>query len=155
MNACRRIWLRSATAWILAAYGSARAQADLLQPDEAFRVSALLLEPGVVELQYLIAPGYHLYRDRFSFRTDSVSASISAIDLPPAHERFDPALGQKTRYYADRVTVRVRLAGGHRAVKLTATAQGCAAEMGVCYPPVIRTFELPAYGAGDRLRERA
>ncbi len=155
MNVCRRTWLRSATAWILAACGSAQAQADLLQPDEAFRVSARWVEPGVVEFQYLIAPGYHLYRDRFSFRTDPVTVAVSAIDLPPALERFDPALGQKTRYYADRVTVRIRLAGGQRNVKLTATAQGCAAEMGVCYPPLVRVFELPAYGAGDRLRERA
>ena len=155
MNICRRTWLRSASALILAAYGSAQAQADLLQPDEAFRVSARWVEPSVVELQYLIAPGYHLYRDRFSFRTDLASVSVAAIDLPPALERFDPALGQKTRYYADRVTVRIRLSVVQRPVKLTATAQGCAAEMGVCYPPVSRTFELPAYGAGDRLRDWA
>jgi thiol:disulfide interchange protein len=155
MNGCRRTWLRSASAWILAACGSARAQADLLQPDEAFRVSARWVEPGVVEFQYLIAPGYHLYRDRFSFRTDPASVSVAAIDLPPALERFDPALGQKTRYYADRVIVRVRLSEAHRTVRLTATAQGCAAELGVCYPPLVRVFELPASGAGDRSRERA
>ena len=155
MNACRRIWLVAAVIPFGLLCGRVQAQADLLQPDEAFRVSARWVEPGVLELQYLIAPGYHLYRDRFSFKTDPVSASISAINLPSALERFDPALGQKTRYYADRVTVRIRLSGVQRPVKLTASAQGCAAELGVCYPPVIRTFELPAYGAGDRLRERA
>lgn len=155
MNACRRTWLRSATAWILAAYGSVQAQTDLLQPDQAFRVSVRWGEPGMVEFQYLIAPGYHLYRDRFSFRTDPASVSVAVIDLPPALERFDPALGQKTHYYADRVIVRVRLSEAHRTVRLTATAQGCAAELGVCYPPLVRVFELPASGAGDRSRDRA
>lgn len=155
MNARRRTWLRSATAWLLAAYGSARAQPDLLQPDEAFRVSARWVEAGVVEFQYRIAPGYHLYRDRFSFRTDSAAVSVAAIELPPALERFDPALGQKTRYYTNRVSVRIRLSGTSQTVRLTATAQGCAAELGVCYPPVIRTFDLPAYGPAERSRERA
>jgi thiol:disulfide interchange protein len=155
MNARRRTWLRSATAWLLAAYGSVQAQPDLLQPDEAFRVSARWVEAGVVEFQYRIALGYHLYRDRFSFRTDSDAVSVAAIELPPALEHFDPALGQKMRYYADRVIVRVRLSSSIRTVKLTATAQGCAAELGVCYPPLVRVFELPASGAGDRSRERA
>lgn len=155
MNLRRRTWLRSAVIPLGLLCGRLQAQTDLLQPDQAFRVSARWAEPGVVEFQYLIAPGYHLYRDRFSFRTDPASVSVAAIDLPPALERFDPALGQKTRYYADRVIVRVRLSEAHRTVRLTATAQGCAAELGVCYPPLVRVFELPASGAGDRSRDRA
>lgn len=155
MNACRRFWLGAAAFPFALLCSRVQAQADLLQLDEAFRISARWAEPGVVEFQYLIAPDYHLYRDRFSFRTDPASVSVAAIDLPPALERFDPALGQKTRYYADRVIVRVRLSEARRTVRLTATAQGCAAELGVCYPPLVRLFELPASGAGDRSRDRA
>lgn len=150
MSLRRRSWLGAAAVPLALLCGWVQAQADLLQPDEAFRVSALLVGPGVLELQYRIAPGYHLYRDRFSFKADPASVAIAAIDWPPALERFDPAMGQKMRYYADRVTVRIRLADGHRPVKLTATAQGCAAELGVCYPPVIRAFEVPASGAEER-----
>ena len=154
MSLRRRSWLGAAAVPLALLCGGVQAQADLLQPDEAFRISARWVEPGVVELHYLIAPGYHLYRDRFSFKVDPVSVAIAAIDWPPALERFDPAMGQKMRYYADHVTVRVRLAGGHRAVKLTATAQGCAAELGVCYPPLVRVFELPASGGRESRRER-
>ena len=154
MNARRRFWLGAVAFPFALLCNRVQAQADLLQLDEAFRVSARWVEPGVVELHYLIAPGYHLYRDRFSFRTDQGSASVAAIELPPALERFDPAMGQQMRYYADHVTVRVRLAGGHRAVKLTATAQGCAAELGVCYPPLVRVFELPASGGRESRRVR-
>ena len=147
MNLRRRTWLRSAVIPLGLLCGRVQAQAELLQPDEAFRVSARWGEHGVVEFQYLIASGYHLYRDRFSFRTDPASVSVAVIDLPPALERFDPALGQKTHYYADRVVVRVRLSDARRTIRLTATAQGCAAELGVCYPPVIHTFELASSGA--------
>ena len=154
MNAGKRFWLGAAAVPLALFYGRTQAQADLLQLDEAFRVSARWVEPGVVELHYLIAPGYHLYRDRFSFRTDKGSVSVAVIDLPPALERFDPAMGQKMRYYADHVTVRVRLADGHRAVKLTTTAQGCAADLGVCYPPLVRVFELSASGGSESRRER-
>ena len=154
MNARRRFWLGAAAFPFALLCSRVQAQADLLQPDEAFRVSALLIGPGVLELQYRIAPGYHLYRDRFSFRTDQGSVSFAAIDLPPALERFDPAMGQKMCFYADHVTVRVLLAGGQRAVKLTTTAQGCAAELGVCYPPLVRVFELSASGGSESRRER-
>lgn len=150
MSLRRRSWLGAAAVPLALLYGRVQAQADLLPPDEAFRVSALLVGPGVVELQYRIASGYHLYRDRFSFKADPASVAIAAIDWPLALERFDPVMGQKMRYYADRVTVRIRLADGHRPVKLLATAQGCAAELGVCYPPVIRAFEVPASGAKER-----
>ncbi len=149
MSLRRRSWLGAAAVPLALLYGRVQAQADLLQLEEAFRVSARCVEPGVVEVHYLIAPGYHLYRDRFSFKADPASVAIAAIDWPPALERFDPAMGQKMRYYADRVSVRIRLADGHRAVKLTTIAQGCAAELGVCYPPVIRAFEVPASGAKE------
>jgi thiol:disulfide interchange protein DsbD len=41
----------------------------LLPPEEAFRASARQVAPGVVEIAYTIAPGYYLYRERFSFST--------------------------------------------------------------------------------------
>lgn len=150
MNALRRAWLRSVAACIVGVCGSAQALADLLQPDEAFGVSARRIAPDLVELEYLIAPGYHLYRDRFTFSTDHPVVTVAAVDLPPALERFDPAIGKPMRYYRDRLTVRVRLSAASQAVRLTASAQGCAADLGVCYPPVIRSFELPAAGARGR-----
>lgn len=150
MNLSRRSCLGAAVFPLALLCGWVQAKADLLQPDEAFRVSALLVGPGVVEFQYLIASGYHLSRDCFSFKADPVSVAIASIDLPPSLERFDPAMERKMRYYTDHVTVRIRLSEARRTVKLTATAQGCATDLGVCYPPVIRAFEVPASGAKER-----
>jgi thiol:disulfide interchange protein len=150
MNFRRRTWLVTVGIPIAQLCGRAQARADLLQPDEAFRISARRIAPDVVELEYLIAPGYHLYRDRFTFSTGHPAVTVAAVELPPALERFDPAMGQPMRYYRDRLTVRVRLSGASQAVRLTASAQGCAADLGVCYPPIVRSFELPASGARER-----
>lgn len=147
MKTQRRAFLHSVAAACLAAFCvSVQAEPDLLQPDEAFRVSARRVEARVVELEYIIAPGYHLYRDRLSFKTDNPAVTVAGVELPPPQEKFDKAMGQNMRYYTERVTVRVRLAGANQTVKLVAAAQGCAAIVGVCYAPITRAFSVPAMG---------
>lgn len=151
MTTQRRAFLHSVAAACLAAFCvSVQAGPDLLQPDEAFRVSARRVEPRVVELEYIIAPGYHLYRDRFSFKTDNPAVTVAGVELPPPQEKFDKAMGQSMRYYTERVAVRVRLAGGNQTVKLVATAQGCAAIVGVCYAPITKAFSVPAMAMGGK-----
>lgn len=146
MKEQRRVFLATVTAACMAAFCvSARADQDLLQPDEAFRVSARRVEARVVELDYNIAPGYHLYRDRFSFKLDNPAVTVARIELPPPLEKFDKAMGQNMRYYTERVTVRVHLAGANQAAKLVATMQGCAAIIGVCYVPITKAFNVPAF----------
>ena len=100
----------------------------------------------MVELEYIIAPGYHLYRDRFSFKTDNPAVTVAGVELPPPLEKFDKAMGKNMRYYTERVVVRVRLAGAIQTVKLVATAQGCAAIVGVCYAPITKAFSVPTMG---------
>lgn len=151
MKTRRRAFLHSVTAACLAAFCvSVQSEPDLLQPDEAFRVSARLVDAQVVELEYIIAPGYHLYRDRFSFKTDNPAVTVAGVELPPPLEKFDKAMGQNMRYYTERVAVRVRLAGANQTVKLVATAQGCAAIVGVCYAPITKAFSVPGMGGKQR-----
>lgn len=147
MKTQRRGFLHSVVAAYLAVFCvSVQADPDLLQPDEAFRISARRVEARVLEVEYIIAPGYHLYRDRFSFITDNSAVTVAGFELPPPQEKFDNALGQNMHYYTKRVVVRVRLAGANQTVKLIATAQGCAAIVGVCYAPITKAFSVPAMG---------
>lgn len=44
---------------------------ELLEPEKAFRISTRPLDERTVEVEFKIAPGYYMYRDRFSFATDS------------------------------------------------------------------------------------
>lgn len=104
MKTQRRAFLHSVAAACLAAFCvSVQAEPDLLQPDEAFRVSARRVDARVVELEYIIAPGYHLYRDRFIFKTDNPAVTVAGVELPPPLEKFDKAMGQNMRYYTERV----------------------------------------------------
>lgn len=147
MNTQRRAFLHAVAAACMAAFCvSVYAEPELLQPDDAFRVSARRVEARVVELEYIIAPGYHLYRDRFSFKTDNPAVTVAGVELPPPQEKFDKAMGQTMRYYTERVAVRVRLAGANQTVKLVATVQGCAAIVGVCYAPLTKAFSVPTIG---------
>lgn len=140
----KRRFCVSVLAACLAAFSvHVQAEPDLLPPDEAFRVAARQVEPRVVEIDYIIAPGYHLYRDRFSFAADNSAVKITSIDLPPSLVKFDKAMGQNMQYYTERLTVRVRLSGANVPVKLVTKAQGCA-EVGVCYPPITKAFSVPA-----------
>jgi len=36
----------------------------------------------VVELEYIIAPRYHLYRERFIFITDNQAVTVAGLELP-------------------------------------------------------------------------
>lgn len=147
MNTQRRAFLHAVAAACMAAFCvSVYAEPELLQPDDAFRASARRVEARVVELEYIIAPGYHLYRDRFSFKTDNPAVTVAGVELPPPQEKFDKVMGQTMRYYTERVAVRVRLAGANQTVKLVATVQGCAAIVGVCYAPLTKAFSVPAMG---------
>jgi len=66
-----RIGARSLVELLVAACAacalSAAAADDLLAPEQAFRFSARLVEPGLVEVRYRIAEGYYMYRDKFRF----------------------------------------------------------------------------------------
>ncbi len=42
---------------------------ELLEPEKAFRFSARVLE-GAVEVQFAIADGYYMYRDKFRFTSE-------------------------------------------------------------------------------------
>lgn len=144
MNRTRRgILTYLLAAGLALASASVSAEPDLLPPDQAFKMVARQGDDRSVEIDFRIAAGYYLYRDRFSFSTDNPSVKVASVALPPALSRFDPMLGRNVEFYTDRVTVRLRLSGPSVPVNLTAKAQGCA-EIGLCYPPVSRTYSVPA-----------
>lgn len=125
--------------------GIASAQ-ELLDPAVAFRTSAKRIGPGLIEVRYDTAPGYYLYRDRLAFRIDPETAKLGAPQLPPGKVKEDEFFG-KSVIYRSRTTVRIPVdAAGTDPLTLTADLQGCA-DIGVCYPPVRRTFVLGSTSA--------
>ncbi len=54
---------------------------DLLENERAFAFAARALDPGTIEVRFVVAPGYYLYRDKLRFAVDPGILG-AAPDLP-------------------------------------------------------------------------
>ncbi|HEV8644167.1 MAG TPA: protein-disulfide reductase DsbD N-terminal domain-containing protein [Burkholderiales bacterium] len=128
---------------------SAAAADNLLAPEQAFRFSARLIEPGLVEVRYRIADGYYMYRDKFRFTAIPQSAGLGEAQFPPGKIKDDEFFGRVETYRGELVIrLPVKSAGGFT---LRAVSQGCA-DVGVCYIPVTQTAQLvPARSSGETI----
>jgi len=121
---------------------------ELLEPENAFRISAEALGERSVEVRFEIAEGYYLYRDRFKFET-AAGRLLADVELPPGERKRDPFLGE-TATYRGQVAMRVPLSEAdavHGRAKLKVTSQGCLDER-VCYAPFEQVVEVRLAGPG-------
>lgn len=117
-------------------------EAELLDPEKAFRFSARLAAVNMVEVRYQIAPGYYMYRDKFSFAIDPAGVKLGTPQLPAGKIKEDQFFG-KVEVYRDAVTILLPLQqdAAVPVATLTAVSQGCA-DVGVCYVPQEQKAEL-------------
>lgn len=109
------------------------AEEELLDPEQAFRVSTKLIDNGNLEMQFQIAKGYALYKDKFKFNADG--ATLGRPDIPKGKIKNDEYFGKvETMRDNFKVRIPVTYAGAPKPFKFTAIYQGCA-DAGVCYPP--------------------
>ncbi len=129
---------------------SAATAGDLLAPEQAFRFSARLIEPGLVEVRYLIADGYYMYRDKFRFTAIPQSVGLGEARFPPGKIKDDEFFGRVETYRGKLVIkLAVKSAGSFT---LKAVSQGCA-DVGVCFIPVTQMTRLfPARSSGEAMR---
>ena len=142
--------------WILTALVATplRAQvvdSEFLPPSEAFKVEAVAEGADRVRVDFLVTPGYYLYRHRMSFAVDTaagpVAATLGAVDIPAGEWKEDEFFGRQQVFHESMsVSVPVsRAPGGALELPIVVGLQGCA-EAGLCYPPEKRRFKvmLPA-----------
>lgn len=120
---------------------------ELLDAEKAFRVMARWSDARTIELHYVIADGYYMYRDRFSFHVDGKPVRLAKNQFPKGRITQDATFGRVTTYRNSvRLLLPVGLPGGvTRAtdvVEVLATSQGCA-DAGLCYPPLRQYLRLP------------
>ena len=107
----------------------------------AFRTTARLVKPTLIEVRYVTAPGYYLYRDRLSYTLEPADARLGKPKLPSGKIKHDKFFGKQV-IYRNQTIVRLPVAAAvAMPLTLTADLQGCA-DLGVCYPPVRRKFVL-------------
>lgn len=127
---------------VLCAGFARAAEPELLEPEKAFVFSARVTAPGTIEVRYVIAKGYYLYRDKFRFVLEPAALAAGAAQLPRGKLKKDEFFGE-TEVFRDevRVTVPYSTGGGIDRAVLSATSQGCA-DVGVCYVPIEQKAEL-------------
>lgn len=115
---------------------------ELLDPEKAFRISARALDERTVEVEFRIADGYYMYRDRFSFATESGKA-LAEVEIPRGTPKEDQFFGRtETFRHLVKITVPVSAKDAARgSVNLKVTSQGCA-DIGVCYVPLVQTVRV-------------
>jgi thiol:disulfide interchange protein DsbD len=120
----------------------ARAE-DFLDPSEAFKFSARMVDGHTVAVTFQIADGYYMYRERFKF--SAAGAQLGAPQIPPGKVHYDETFAKDVETYRKSVTITIPVnAGG--AFTLLAGGQGCS-EKGLCYAP--QDYKAALIGSGS------
>ncbi|MEY3137203.1 MAG: hypothetical protein RL580_935 [Pseudomonadota bacterium] len=115
-------------------------------------MSAVVSGADQVRVEFLVTPGYYLYRHRLNFTLEGVDggsappASLGTALIPPGEWKEDEFFGRQQVFH-EGFTVSVpvsRAPGGVLPATLVVGLQGCA-DAGLCYPPEKRRLriELP------------
>ena len=116
------------------------AEDDFLAPEQAFQLQVMTASSDRIELQFKVAPGYHLYRERISATTSPALPAGVTLQSPAGKMAFDAAAGKDLEVYGQDVTLTLPVAPGS-VQALEVTHQGCA-DKGLCYPPQHTSFRL-------------
>ncbi len=117
------------------------ADGELLEPEQAFRYSARMVDAKTIEAQFKVVDGYYLYRGKIKFSADS--AKLGKPDFPPGKIKQDEFLGREEIYTTDfKVRIPVEAAKPGQRFTLTAGYQGCAGQFGICFPPMETPLQI-------------
>ena len=122
----------------------AHADDDFLPPEQAFKLSARMLDPQTAEVSYAIADGYYMYRERFKFSAAGVQ--LGEAQIPAGKIKFDETFNKDVETYHHSVVISIPVQG-NGPFTLNVTGQGCA-DKGLCYPPQDASVRLVAGNGG-------
>ncbi len=121
-------------------------------PDQAFQVTAAASSANTLRIDWTIANGCYLYRNRIKVKSQGAT-QLGVLALPEGEPHQDEYFGKQQIYHhtlsATLPVVRAAAAGALN-VAVDVTYQGCA-EVGLCYPPITKTLNVtlpPADAAG-------
>jgi thiol:disulfide interchange protein DsbD len=117
----------------------ASADDEFLAPEQAFKFSAQMADAQTLEINYNIADGYYMYRERFHFKADN-DVKLGQPVLPPGKIKFDQTFQKDVETYRNNVSIRIPVTGD-MPFRLTSTAQGCT-DKGLCYSPMDSVVQL-------------
>ena len=119
-------------------------QDDLLSPESAFKFFAEIKNPNTLHVNWAIAKGYYLYREKILLEITNIEGvKIGEYSIPHGAVKEDEAFG-KVEIFHDELAFDLpinRVNSQEQKITLVAKFQGCA-ERGVCYPPMTKVIDL-------------
>jgi thiol:disulfide interchange protein DsbD len=120
----------------------ARAE-DFLDPSEAFKFSARMVDGHTIAVTFQIADGYYMYRERFKFSAQG--AKLGAPQIPPGKVHYDETFAKDVETYRKGLTITIPV-DVNGPFTLLASGQGCS-EKGLCYSP--QDYKASLTGSGS------
>jgi len=117
---------------------------ELLPADQAFQLDVQVSDADTLTANWNIAEGYYLYRHTFEFAIETADGtSLLPARMPDGEPKTDEFFGEIQVYHQQaQAEIPVQRATPEAmAAVLTVKYQGCA-ELGVCYPPIVKTLDL-------------
>ncbi|MDQ7089064.1 MAG: protein-disulfide reductase DsbD [Methylococcales bacterium] len=116
----------------------------LLPADKAFQFFVEIKDEKTLRLNWIIADGYYLYRDKIKLQLlNSNHVSLGTYNIPRGEPKHDEAFGQVEIFHQQLKfdLPLLRTANASETLILKADFQGCA-DRGVCYPPMTQEHSL-------------
>jgi thiol:disulfide interchange protein DsbD len=121
----------------------AGAEDTFLDPSEAFKFTAKMVDGHTISVNFQIADGYYMYRERFKF--SAVGAKLGAPAIPPGKVHYDETFAKDVETYRKSVTITIPV-DVNGPFTLLAGGQGCS-EKGLCYAP--QDYKASLTGSGS------
>lgn len=126
---------------------------EFLPVEEAYQLSPSVIANRVM-LDWIIAPGYFLYRERMKIdATVSADASLPVVvTMKAGKSKYDEIFERDTEIYYDQTQVGVAFPESQASpFTLAVEYQGCA-DAGLCYPPQKHFFRVdPSAGTAEEV----
>ena len=120
------------------------AEDDILDPDEAFKIS-YDSQPGLFKVSWDIAEGHYLYRDKMQITTDEPGINSNPLVMPQGDAKDDPIFNKTLYVFHNLADVALPYQyndSGDKEVTFKVKYQGCSEISGICYPPQTKKFTV-------------
>lgn len=116
---------------------------ELLPAEQAFQFFAEVKDANTLHLNWLLADGYYLYREKVKLVIKAGDVQLGSYTIPNGTPKQDPEFGNVEIFHNelsfDLPLLRQKVDA--QTIQLEASYQGCA-DRGVCYPPMQKTVSL-------------
>jgi thiol:disulfide interchange protein DsbD len=119
---------------------------EYLDVDQAFALTDEALSVNNIQLNWRIADGYYLYKQRMKVEPAGATKVIGALVLPKGESHSDEYFGEQEVYRQSVDATFSVPPSDAKTVDVNVTYQGCA-DAGLCYPPQTKLVSISLEGA--------